>query len=143
MLAALLNNWKPIAVAFLAFGLHLLWMAYIVGPAQQRALESQKTALIEECKADKALTEKVSNDYQAKAANLNDQLAALKRLHQPRCLPIAGEAGRLNGGPTKDKLSGRNGVDSSTLYDYAAKAERCRLQLIGLQDFINRVWDAQ
>lgn len=110
----------------------------------ESALKEQKTALVDQCVKDKKLTTEASNDYETKITALNKHIADIKRVRPSKCLPIV--ARNTNGtissaGGTGN--GGENGVDSDALYDYAALAEKYRLQLIGLQNFVKIVWANQ
>ena len=78
-----------LAVAFvtagLALGLHN-WRVDRLQEQHRQAIESTKSAMQLACTAAQNLTQGVSNAYQKKLADLNDQLAAVKRVrHNPRC----------------------------------------------------------
>lgn len=133
----------------LAFLLHS-WDVNNIEDRHRKALDAQNTTLIAECEADKLITTEVSYDYQQKNRALNAQLAKLKRVHsQPACAPLqsAGPAGGANGTPegtlNAGPSGGRGGLNVEWLYDYGAECEQYRLQLIGLQDFVNRTWEAK
>ena len=94
------------------------------------------------CQNDKILTQEVSNDLQGKIYNLNKQLAGIKRLRDnPACVSITVPPGQRDAGAGRGEPSGQDGIRAEWLYDYAAEAEQYRLQLIGCQDFVNKVWN--
>lgn len=116
----------------------------------QSTVESQNITLaenaktIEQCESDKALTEGVSNDYQSKIRSLNNQLGKYRgMLSQSTCIPLTGEAIGSNGSPAAGELSGRNGINSHYLIDFAGRAEETRLKLLGCQDFINKLYESR
>jgi hypothetical protein len=108
-----------------------------------RELQAQEARLIAQCQANIKITEEISNDYQKKLRASNSRLAELKRMHEGRAVPVAGKAH----GPdavaagTVDPRS--NGLNAATLLDLGAECEAYRLQVIGLQGFINRVWETR
>jgi hypothetical protein len=105
-------------------------------------LKEQKNLLISQCNDQKKITEEASHEYQKKLRAANDRLAHLKRLHANTCLPIARPSDGSNGAAAAvDTRS--NGLAAAPLLDLAAECDGYRAQLIGLQDFINRVWDSQ
>lgn len=110
--------------------------------ALESALKDQQTALIAQCDKDKKITEDVSHDYETQISNLSTRVTALK-LRSKTCVPITGSATRLDGSAGATINGGQNAVDSDTLIDYAALAEKYRLQVIGLQNFIKATWGAQ
>lgn len=88
------------------------------------------------------ITEEVGNEYQ----NTIDKLHAdIKRLQSRniRCVPVAGTAGWTNAGTAETKLSGRGGISSEWIIDFAGRCEGERLKVIGLQNFINRIYDSR
>lgn len=140
-----LIKWLPIAIAVSAT-LGLSWMLHSLDVNRREknhllALEQKEIEIKQKCAEDKKLTEEVSHGYQQDIANLNAQLA--KRLRQPtRCIvPATGKAAGLNATPTSNELSGQDGVDALSYIAYAGECEQVRLQLIGLQKFVNLVWD--
>lgn len=109
----------------------------------KQALAAQQTALLRQCADDKKLTSEVSHAFQHQLSAAHARLAELKRMQPAACVPVAraaaGRDGRAGGGE-HDRT---DGVTDHALYDYAALAERYRLQLTGCQDFIRRTWDAR
>lgn len=106
----------------------------------ESALESQRKELLKQCQEDKDLTNEVSTDYQKKIAALNRAIDNLK-LHPAQCVTVTSAAGGHNaaaGGRVNDRP---HEVTDYQLIDYAAIAERYRLQLIGCQNFIKKVWE--
>lgn len=132
-----------LAVAFvtagLALGLHN-WRVDRLQEQHRQALESTKSAMQLACTAAQNLTQGVSNAYQKKLADLNDQLAAVKRVrHNPRCVPTTASAtSRRDAAAIQQKPVGTNAIRAEWLVDFAAEAEKYRLQLIACQDFVTR-----
>jgi len=157
-----LNNWKVIAasaataviVGMAGMGLHGCSVDRLETKhkAAMEAAAAQCTAdkdgLKATCLQDKQLTTEASNAYQTNIADLNRQLANLKRVRQQTtganaCVPIAGPAGGFDGGASGAKYAQPHGVDANALYDYAAECEQYRLQLKGLQTFNRDTWKAK
>lgn len=143
----LINYWKEILTAVialcLAIGAHALDITRIE-TKQQIELSTQAKSLIAECQKDKQLTTDISNDYETKLSALNHQLDTL-RLQPSTCISVSTASGpaRHTGSTRIPKLSGQNGVASTTLYSYAGEAEKYRLQLISCQSFVKKVWTAR
>lgn len=136
----LLANRKLISyiAAFLA-GASLGWYVHtrIAESTLKSALASQQEALVKQCEDSKKITEEVSREYQNKIAALNSRVADL-RMRPAKCLPVtkptAGHDGKTNGAESIRP----HGVDAGFLIDYAAEAEKYRLQLIACQEFVRR-----
>ena len=142
----LLANWKSIiavlATAVLAYGLHALDV-YRLKDQQRAALYEQSTVLMNSCKADKAITEGVSHDYEAKISSLNDQLAALGRVRPSSSVVVQPSlaARRHDAAASTAKPSGQDaGITSDALFGFARDAEAFRLQLMACQAFITETW---
>ena len=138
-----LANWRLVAygVAFLAvFGGGWHVKGIIAEHSLESALSDQKTSMIAQCDADKKLTSEVSNDYQSKIEALNNRISSLKRLRPAGCVPVTNSASGYHA-PTGSFDAGAHGVTFESLIEYSGDAEKYRLQLIGCQDFINRVWN--
>ncbi|TXH13848.1 MAG: hypothetical protein E6R03_10620 [Hyphomicrobiaceae bacterium] len=131
-----------ILTALVAFALHTLDVSSIE-KRNAKEIEDVKVSLTAQCEQDKQLTSEVSDEYQSQISNLNDQLAKLKRLRRqaPDCVPVASQADSGHADTERAELTGKNGLRSEWLLDYAAEAEQYRLQLKSCQDFINKVWD--
>lgn len=120
---------------------------------QQHALSDQASritaTLNAACQKDKAITTEVSHDYETKISALNTQLAHLKRLRGPSCIPILTDAPASNPARPDDAAQSRQharpngqGLNPEWLYDFAAEAEHYRLQLISCQNFLTQTWSA-
>jgi uncharacterized protein len=113
--------------------------AYVNGIRWEHKLESalkdQQEALVKACEADKKKTAEVSRAYQDKIAALNSRVAAL-RMRPAKCVPVASPTGGRNGETSGTEPVRAHGVDAGFLIDYAAEAEKYRLQLISCQEFI-------
>lgn len=146
----LLKNWKLVAsasggvilTAALAWFLHDLSVSAIERD-HLAALDTLKTTLERQCHDEKALTTEVSNGLQKKIASLNSELARLKRVRERAvCVPVPTEpspghdAAASAGEPPRP-----HGVMDTALLDFAAEAERYRLQLIACQEFVKKTWE--
>lgn len=77
----------------------------------------------------------VSNDYQTRLTDVNRKLAAALRVRDnAKCVPAL-TPGRPDAGTAGRELSGRDGISSDYLRDFAARCEKTRLQLLGLQSW--------
>ncbi|NQZ14308.1 MAG: hypothetical protein HRT94_05745 [Alphaproteobacteria bacterium] len=120
----------------------LLWRIDHLG-AENKVLSNNletATETIKQHEENIKLTEEVSNEYQDSIASLNRELRRLHRI-EARCVPIADKTGSNNGSTAEAEFRGGNGLSSEWLYDYAGRAEKTRLKLIGCQRFVNRTWD--
>jgi len=146
-------NVKLIGLALSAFAfLGMLGYIYILR-ADIKSMRGEITGLeryleearaeINQCTEDKALSERVSNDYQKSARSLRNQLNSLR--NNPACVPIepSGKTGGDNGAAAGTKLSGTNGVRAGYLLDFAGSAEETRLKLIACQNFVNQLYESR
>ena len=140
----LLSNWKIIlavvATAFVAYLLHALDV-YRIEKNQEATIQEQIQHDNQQCTAEKAITEKVSNDYQKKLTDLSQQLNAVKLRQPTHCVVPAAKPTLSSHGsavPTVDVS--QDGVTSDALYDFAGEAEKYRLQLTECQAFITDTW---
>lgn len=103
----------------------------------------EATAEINQCNADKVLTEKVSNDYQKSVNSLRGQLKRLR--DNPHCVPVepSGTPSGDNGTAAGTKLSGTDGIRAEYLIDFAGSAEEVRLKLLGCQSFVNNLYQSR
>lgn len=138
-----LSLWPAIPAFILSLGLHSLYMDWIVEPGQEIAIAAQYKTLTEQCAADKKLTEDANVKYQSELDALNSRLTAVKLRKPARCVPVAIASKRPDATAAPAKLLGPYGLDSGWLYDYAGDAERERLKVMGLQEFIRKVWSTR
>lgn len=140
-------NTKIIALCLMALSYIMLSFAVISLKKELKSVRLERdtiSASFNQCKEDKILTHEVSNDLQNKLHRLNRHLADIKRLRDnPTCMSITVPPGQRDAGADRGKLSGQDGIRAEWLYDYAAEAEQYRLQLIGCQDFVNKVWNRE
>lgn len=149
----LLRNWRYVffiscALAFTVFGFYIRGVM-----AENRALKIENARLdedieqavleINQCNKDKTLSEKVSRDYQSSITALRRQLNGLR--DDPTCVPTesSGAGYGNNGTSTGAVVSGRNGLKTGYLFDYAGRAEETRLKLLGCQNFINELYKSR
>lgn len=100
----------------------------------------ESEAEVAQCVSDKALSERVSNDYQTSLTSLRRQLNSLR--NDPKCVPTEptpAPDGR-SGAAAGTKLSSGNGLRAGYLFDFAGRAEETRLRLIGCQSFIDALY---
>lgn len=106
----------------------------------QSRLKEQEALLIGQCNDQKKLTEEVSNDYQKKLSAATRKLADLKRMYSNAAVPVASKADGPDAATRGAKLSGANGIAAASLFELAGECEQERQKVIGLQNFINRVY---
>ncbi len=129
---------SALSVLIIGLGLHYSHVWWIKH-SYEGELASQKTALIAQCEADKAITNEVSHEYQTHIAALDARLATL-RLRPAHCVPVSNPSPGCNAAAGANKPIGQDGVDSRVFLDFAAVAEKYRLQLIGCQSFVNKTF---
>lgn len=77
-----------VLTALVAFGFHKIDVARLEAK-QLKALAAREKQLNAACDKAQQITEGVSHEYQTQLTDLNDKLAALKRVRaHPQCIPI-------------------------------------------------------
>lgn len=147
----LLRNWKhaltilAAVAAIILFGLWRLEVAVVKGlKAENASLDEQieiATLEINQCVSDKALTEKVSNDYQNAIASLRRERDRLR--DNPACIPTEPTRPPAVSGDPTNKLSGGNGLRAEWLYDFAGRAEQDRLTGLACVEFIDKLYQSR
>lgn len=142
-IALIKKFWPAIPGALLAFWLSLMLHnidARFTKLRHAEEMASQSQQLTAQCAADKHLTEEVSNDYQTRLGALNRQLADARRVRVARCVvPATDPTGGRDAPPgAGEPIRPHVGVATDALLDYAAEAERYRLQLLSCQEFVRR-----
>lgn len=141
MWTLIFSNWRLFAKAA---GYVAVFMAGYYVSSQfaegrlKRALEAQQTALEQQCKDDKAITEGGNNELQKK---YNAIAAKLKRVQSAHCIvPATGETQPSTSGGGH---AGKNGLSTNWLGEYAAECERYRQERLTLEQFEAEVWKAK
>lgn len=139
----LLNNVKTIVAVvvtlIISYALHSLDVYRLEAKAAMD-LQAQATEMIDKCKMNESINNGVSNDYENRINVLNSQLASLQPSHCT--LPITIAPLQHNAEATGSKSIDGNAIYSGTLYNFAAKAEKYKIQLIECQNFITETWKA-
>lgn len=148
---SLLGNWKILAVIAAVFAIWGVGVKFGYAWRSEKALieiEDQRKADTKSCNDDKALTTEASHAYQINLSNLNHELARAKLLYASaptKCTPIH-TAGYPNPAASAELPNAHagdaTGITTSALIDFAGDAEHTRLQLIGCQGFVTKVWQA-
>jgi hypothetical protein len=109
----------------------------ISGNKLTRALAAQEqqfnTLMIERQQKEK----EASDAYQAKISALSGNAAKLRKLYERRCYTVSAPTSRPDGSTSTGELPRTYAIDAGELIDIGEDAEKVRLQLIALQDFIN------
>lgn len=139
-------NWQTIKL----IGISILAVACIAFFGLWRycslELDTAQTALktandiISKYENNNAITEEVGNEYQKTIDKLNADIKRL-RSYNARCYPITITSGGANATTAGRELPVRDGIDSRWLYDFAGRCEGERLKVIGLQKFIDRIYE--
>lgn len=100
------------------------------------------TLEINQCSKDKALSERVSNDYQNANTALRRERDRLQR-KQSDCVPPepSGSPGVHSG--TGNQLFGRNGIRTDWLYDFAGRAEQDRITGAACIEFMDQLYKSR
>ncbi len=136
-------NWLQIAITagltlLVAYGLHSLDIDRIEAK-QAKTIQSQIAFDIMQCQKQKEITKGANDDLQ----NKYDALAAqYQRLQQrpAKTVYIARSTVSSDGKTSSSKLPDGNGVSDQSLYNFANRCEKTRLQLINLQEFNIKTW---
>lgn len=96
---------------------------------------------INQCVSDKALSERVSNDYQNANIALRRERDRLR--NNPSCVPTepSGTSGIHSG--AGGKLSGGNGIRADWLYDFAGRAEQDRITGNACLQFMDQLYKSR
>lgn len=150
---ALISNWRYVLHILNSLALVVFVGLWRIEVAETKSLKAEITRMdeqieiatleINQCSKDKALTEKVSNDYQKSIANLRNQLNGLR--DNPTCIPTepSGAGSGNNGATSGGVVPSGIGLKTGYLFDYAGRAEETRLKLIGCQSFINELYKSR
>lgn len=103
-------------------------------------LTKQRDQLVSDCKKAQKITEDSANDLLKKTSDLTAKLNAYKLRLKSQPVPATKPTTGNDGGPKSCQYAGSDSVD---LLDYAADAEKYRLQLISCQSFVTKVWATQ
>lgn len=144
----LISNWKTIVAIMATAALCYLLHALDVDRLEKKEaadINNQQVTDTKSCNADKAITEKVSHDYEDKISSLNKQLVDLTSVRPNVCVTIPSRtAPRSNAASRTAIARGPDArVDSDALYIIAGQGEKYRLQLISCQQFITDTWQEQ
>jgi hypothetical protein len=121
-----------IVTVTLCYGLHGIRMGF-AERAKERALEAQKTLLVEGCQKAQKHTQQVSNGLQNQLKTINSRHAdAVSRLLKHEAYLCSERSpGRY------DAASGGNGLSNAfAILDLGAAAERQTQQLIACQEYV-------
>lgn len=101
----------------------------------------EATAEVSQCVSDKALSERVSNDY--KNANVALRRERDRLRNNPAC--VVPEPSRPSSVSSSEgnQLSGGNGIRVDWLYDFAGDAEQDRLTAIACVDFVTQLYESR
>lgn len=143
LLEALIRFRIPILLAILASGAFFLgrWCVTIAKDNEalrSQILEAERT--ISQYKEGLRITEDAQNEYQDTINRLNADLKRL-RANPVRCHTVAAPAGDADESPAGEQLPVGNGLRSDWLYDFAGRCEGERLKVLGLQNFINKMYE--
>lgn len=141
----MLSNWLvgagvAVVVGLSAYGLHSFSVNRLEAK-HAKAIEKQATALNSQCATAKAITSKVSYDFQNDSLVLGSEFARLDSLYGcPLSLPVqpAGAALGRNDAPARQEPVDRAGgnLERRRILAVVAKGERYRIQLKACQAFV-------
>lgn len=143
-MAFIFRYWEVILAAIVTAA--TAWMLHSVDVQRienknRVALAAQQAALEESFAANNKITEESSREYESKINTLNIRLNNSKRMRENYCIvPIASPTNGGLGVASPRGHVGSHGVPIEEFYDYAGTCEHLRLQVISLQDFIDKTY---
>lgn len=145
MIALILKYWPAIPGFMLASVIGYFVNTVSIDHLKQKQateLAEQQTKLEASFVASKQLSQGVSDAYQKNLNNLNSQYSSLSLRDNAACVVVqpTSQTSGPNATAGTNKSSGSNGVRPGTLLRITKRGEQYRLQVIGLQDFINKTW---
>jgi hypothetical protein len=147
----LLRNWQYALPIILSVALVVtigLWRLEVadgkIKDAEIARLDEEienSTLEINQCVSDKALTEKVSNDYQNANIALRRERDRLRG--QPGCVfPKSSSPSGVHSG-AGNELSNGNGIRAEWLYDFAGRAEQDRITGAACIKFMDQLYQSR
>ncbi len=111
--------------------------------AENTRLETENLTLstdLTACQEDQQIAYEVSNEYQRSLADVSAKLATFKRLRSSCIVPRRNPTGGPHAATDNGVNAGPDarGLSTDWLYDFAGECEGYRLQVIGLQSFVNK-----
>jgi len=101
----------------------------------------EATAEVNQCVSDKALTERVSNDY--KNANVALRRERDRLRNNPACVVPKPSSPSSISASEGNQLSSGDGIRVDWLYDFAGDAEQDRLTAIACTDFVTQLYESR
>lgn len=137
-----LRHAESIAVAFFvaafAWVLHD-WRTMHLEEAHRKDVAAKEAAVRKACQKAQTINKDTENAYNARIDALRDQLAAVKRLPNPSCVPIIRTPACPNQAPGGPELrDGYAGVTRGGLYDFAGRAEEVGIAFDELQVWVSK-----
>lgn len=141
-MSLIFNYWQigitAVLTAVVAYGLHSLDVGYL-NASNQAKLGAQQKALVQSCNVIQQQIGGLSHEYQINLNNLDGERDALRlrgnnTSPMPSVIPTPGRNATPAG---QGYAAGNAGDHRQELYDFAAKAEKYRLQLKSCQAVIN------
>lgn len=136
-------NWFLIALgAIPMFILCLLLHNWDIGRIEKKqikAIDNQVLYDIKQCKDSDKISTDASSAYEDEINGLNILLDGLRN-KAPSIVYIAAKTSGSNATSAKSVCTGANAVNPAPLITIAGVCEKYRLQVIGLQDIINKTW---
>lgn len=141
----ILKNWKigvGFAAGIIVAGTYHNIASWLAEQAHERELVAQREEIVSKYEKANETSGRIANEYEQQITDLNRKLSSL-RVQRNRCIPVRvadTTSGNDATSPTGKSIGG-NGTDSATLYEYAGRAEKYRIQLVSCQNFIKEVWE--
>lgn len=145
------TGWK--FYLYLGIGIVLLGIAWKINhafieaskvPSLESTISALNNQIIEErerVKKNQQLTETISQTYETNLSKLDSDIKRLRsRAAQCYALSSAAETNRNNAASLTGIPPSANGISSDWLIDFAADSEKDRLKVLGLQSFINKIY---
>jgi len=144
-LTLLIKYWSQIASGFAGAALAgtLVWTSWRIDSYATAALHAQEMASLEQslkdqCDQNITKMEAVTNALHKELTASRDRVNMLKLRDAGKKVPVSSSSG---GGHGDDGLesTGRDGVTSEALYDFAGRAEECLAKLNACQSWVRSV----
>lgn len=132
------KNYIALLLAVAALGASFLYIRYQGSQIDLITLQrDQNAAQLKFCANQHIINQEVSNEYQNQLSDLDRRLSDYKRLYNNQCIAVTQPAGGFDAGTT-GRPAGGNEIAAGTLFEYAARCEGLRQQVMGLQSYIRR-----
>lgn len=129
-------------------------VSYAISTVKIKAIEArhendmrtQYAAMKKSCDDEKAITKKVSHEYQKKVSDLNARLSDARKLYSRSCVALVApdSPGGYDAATSSREFAGQavteiRKLPADFVIDLVGEGEKYRLQLLACQDFVRQV----